>query len=264
MEHRILEIAPPKPDLRVAYGSGRDHYLDLRFPRNGQGKGPYPLVINIHGGFWRTKYTLDHASHLCAALTAKGVVTANLEYTRGDDQRCAWPYALQDLRCAYRFLAERACQFEAARERVVVMGHSSGGHLALCLAAYEPEITRVITLAGIADLQLAYDLHLSDDAVVRFLQGTPAEASNNYRDADPMQLSLSTAQQWLVHGLCDDVVPTMFSRRYVAAKYRDAPAEMRPRLIEIPRAGHFDIIDPTSAAWQQVEKAVLQVCFNKR
>jgi acetyl esterase/lipase len=47
-----------------------------------KGNGPHPVVMNIHGGFWRNEYDLTHAGHLCAALTAKGVATWNLEYRR--------------------------------------------------------------------------------------------------------------------------------------------------------------------------------------
>ncbi len=51
------------------------------------------------------------------------------------------------------------------------MGHSAGGQLALCLAAHEASIDRVISLAGVVDLKRAYALHLSNDAVAEFLGG---------------------------------------------------------------------------------------------
>ena len=71
-----------------------------------------------------------------------------------------------------------------------MIGHSAGGQLALCLAAHEPSVTRVVSLAGVVDLQRAYQLHLSNDAVVEFLRGTPSEVPDHYREADPMQLSI--------------------------------------------------------------------------
>jgi len=75
----ILTLAPPPADSRVAYGSDPNQFADLRIPK---AKGPHPTIINIHGGFWRAKYNLDHTGHLCAALTSKGIATANLEYRR--------------------------------------------------------------------------------------------------------------------------------------------------------------------------------------
>src|ERR1700676_3109812 len=70
----ILSLAQPKADLRVAYGGDQNQFIDLRLPK---GKGPHALVITIHGGFWRAKYDLGYAGHLCAALTAKGMAPEN-------------------------------------------------------------------------------------------------------------------------------------------------------------------------------------------
>lgn len=142
--------------------------------------------------------------------------------------------------------------------RVVVMGHSAGGQLALCLAAHEPSVKRVVSLAGVVDLQRAYDLHLSNDAVVEFLRGKPSEVPDRYGEADPMQLSIRQARQWLIHGSADDIVPPAFSRSYVSAKQKRGSKE-DVHLLEIARAGHFDLIDPRSAAWQQVEHTVVQL-----
>lgn len=140
------------------------------------------------------------------------------------------------------------------------MGHSAGGQLALCLAAHEASLTRVVSLAGVIDLQRAYDLHLSHDAVVEFLGGGPTEVPDHYREADPMKLSLPHARQWLIHGLADDVVPPAFSRDYVSAKQKRAGSESEDvHLLEIPGADHFDLIDPRSAAWKLLEEKVLEL-----
>ena len=221
---------------------------------------PYPLVINIHGGYWRAKYNLDHAGHLCAALTRKGLATANLEFRRVGNEGGAWPGTFADIRSAYQFLLQNAPRHNLDATRIVVMGHSAGGQLALCLAAHEADITRVVSLAGVVDLQRAYQLHLSNDAVVEFLRGTPGEVPDHYREADPMELSIPQARQWLIHGSADDVVPADFSRDYVAAKQKRSGKEKEDvHLLEISGAGHFDVIDPRSAAWKQVEETVLQL-----
>jgi pimeloyl-ACP methyl ester carboxylesterase len=109
----------------------------------------------------------------------------------------------------------------------------------------------------VVDLRRAYDLHLSNDAVVEFVHGTPSEVPESYRAADPMQLSIGP-QQWLIHGQADDTVPPVFSRDYVAAKQNSLRKE-DAHLVEIPGANHMDLIDPGSAAWKQVERTVLQL-----
>lgn len=255
MADDILALPPPPADSRIAYGSDPNQFLDIRVP---SGKGPHPLVVNIHGGYWRAKYSLDHAGHLCAALTAKGLATANLEYRRVGNEGGGWPGTFADIRSAAQFLVQRAREHNLDSRRIVVMGHSAGGQLALCLAAHEPRITRVVSLAGVVDLQRAYQLHLSNDAVVEFLKGTPAAVPEHYHEADPMQLSIPQARQWLIQGAADDVVPPAFSRDYVAAKQKRMPPE-DVHLLEILGAGHFDVIDPRTTAWKQIEEVVIQL-----
>jgi acetyl esterase/lipase len=261
MSDDILTLPPPPADARIAYGSDPNQFVDLRFPsRKEKSAGPYPLVINIHGGFWRAKYNLDHAGHLCAALTAKGLATANLEYRRVGNEGGSWPGTFADIRTAYGFLVQNARAHNFDSRKILVMGHSAGGQLALCLAAHEPGITRVISLAGVVDLQRAYQLHLSNDAVVEFLRGTPSEVPDHYHEADPMLLSIPQAHQWLIHGTADDTVPPTFSRDYVAAKQKRAGTEKEDaRLLEVSGAIHSDLVDPRSSAWKSVEQTVLQL-----
>jgi acetyl esterase/lipase len=261
MSDDILTLPPPPADARLAYGSDTNQFLDLRLPSaKEKSRGPHPLVINIHGGYWRAKYNLDHAGHLCAALTARGLATANLEYRRIGNEGGAWPGTFSDIRSAYHFLLQNAHVHKLDSRRIVGVGHSAGGQLALCLAAHEPSLTRVVSLAGVVDLQRAYQLHLSNDAVVEFLRGTPTEVPDHYREADPMVLSISQARQWLIHGSADDVVSPAFSCDYVSAKQRRSGKEKEDaHLLEIPGAGHFDLIDPRSQAWKQIEKAVLRL-----
>ena len=260
----ILSLAPPKADARLAYGSDENQFVDLRLPA---GKGPYALAIAIHGGYWRAKYDLGYMGHLCAALTAKGIATANLEYRRVGNAGGGWPGTFADIRSAYHFLTQLSTknlssknlskdvrQLEFDARRVVVLGHSAGGQLGLCLAAHEPGVKAVISLAGVVDLQRAYSLHLSNDAVVEFLGGTPAEVADHYREADPMKLAIAE-RQWLVHGAADDVVPPAFSRDYASAKQK---MKEDARLVEIAGAGHFEVVDPRAGAWKDVERVVME------
>ena len=257
MSEDILNLPPPPADTRLTYGSDPNQFLDLRLPK---AKAPYPLVMNIHGGFWRAKYNLDHAGHICAALAAKGLATANVEYRRVGNEGGAWPNTFADIRAAYQFLRQHAAKHSLDPQRMVVTGHSAGGQLALCLAAHEPDVARVVSLAGVVDLQRAYTLHLSNDAVVEFLRGTPAEVPDHYREADPMQLSIPHARQWLVHGSADDVIPPAFSRDYVSAKEKRAAREKEDvHLLEISGADHFDVIDPRTSAWKKIEETILRL-----
>ncbi len=260
MSDDILTRQSPPADTRLSYGSDPNQFLDLRLPALGKkNKRPYPLVMNIHGGYWRAKYNLDHAGHLCAALAAQGVATANIEYRRVGDEGGAWPGTFVDIRSACQFLVQHAAAHDLDASRIVVTGHSAGGQLALCLAAHEPTVSCAVSLAGVVDLRRAYHLHLSNDAVVEFLRGTPTEVPDHYREADPMQFSLPHAPQWLIHGLADDVVPSAFSRDYVAAKQkRSGNKKEDVHLLEIAAADHFDLIDPRSPAWKHVEETVLQ------
>ncbi len=104
----------------------------------------------------------------------------------------AWPGTFADIRSAYQFLLQNAVPHNLDRRRIVVMGHSAGGQLALCLAAHEAGVNRVVSLAGVVDLQRAYQLHLSNDAVVEFLRGTPARfPTTTTKPIPPSFLSLA-------------------------------------------------------------------------
>jgi acetyl esterase/lipase len=250
MSEEILSLAPPPADHRLAYGTDPNQFGDLRLPG---GSGPFPAVMNIHGGFWRAKYDLLHTGHLCAALTRKGIATWNLEYRRVGNPGGGWPGTFEDIGNGYRFLPQIAKQYKLNAFRMLVMGHSAGGQLALCLAAHESGVERAVSLAGLVDLQRTFQLHLSNDAVVEFLGGKPDEVAEHYQEADPMRLPVS-ARQILIQGMKDDIVPPAFSGKYVEAKRKKGE---NAKLVEIANADHFDLIDPRSAAWKQVEGSVL-------
>ncbi len=247
----VLTRPQPPPDERVPYGADPNQFFEVRLPHT---RPPHPVLLNIHGGYWRAKYGLAHAGHLCEALRAVGVATLNTEYRRVGNPGGGWPGTFEDIRSAYRFLQQEHSRFQLELDRAVIMGHSAGGQLALCLAAHESSVHRVISLAGVADLKKAFALHLSGDAVVEFLGGKPDAVTEHYREADPMELKIPRARQWLLHGAADDTVPPELSRDYVAQKKK---AGEFVELLEIPRAGHFDLIDPASAAFAQVKSTVL-------
>ncbi len=256
MSEAILTLPPPPYDARLAYGTDPNQFGDLRIPGTaGRPATQFPVVMNIHGGFWRAKYSLDHAGHLCAALTAKGAATWNVEYRRVGNPHGGWPGSFDDLRNGYRYIGQIAARYNLNPQKVLVMGHSAGGQLALCLAGHEPAIQRAISLAGVVDLQQAFEQHLSHDAVVDFLGGTPKDVPEHYREADPMQLKVK-ATQWLIHGAGDDTVPPPFSRNYTEQKKQKGEDV---HYLEISTADHVDLIDPHSSAWPKVENTVLHL-----
>jgi len=244
---------PPAPyDARLKYGSDENQFGDLRMPST---KPPRGLAVMVHGGFWRAKYDLNHASHFCAAIARAGMASFNLEYRRVGNPGGGWPGTFEDLRNGFRFIEQYARAHRIAG-RVVVMGHSAGGQLALCMAAREPSLHGVVSLAGVLDLQRAWELHLSHDAVVEFMGGTPAQVPEHFREASPLELSIPHANQVLIHGVEDDIVPIDFSRRYAITKKR---RHENVRLVEIPSAGHFELIDPEFKAWNLVLSAILKL-----
>ena len=249
----ILTIPPPPADARLSYGSDPNQFGELRVPKTG---GPFPVLISIHGGYWRAKYDLAYMGHLCAALTGKGLATWNLEYRRVGNAGGGWPGTFEDVRNGYRFVSQIAKRYNLDPAKWAAVGHSAGGQLALCLAGHEPSVKRVVSLAGVVDLQQAWELHLSDNAVVGFLGGEPAAVPEHYHEADPMQLKISQATQWLIHGASDDTVPPFLSRNYTEQKKTRGE---NVHYLEISTAGHFDLVDPRSTAWPKVEGTVMHL-----
>jgi len=233
MGREIMTRPAPEADERIAYGDRRDQFVDFRWSPMA---GPRPLVVNIHGGFWRPRFDLLHAGHLCEALRAAGCHTANIEYRRSS---CA--DILADVGAAVRFACKRA------KSTAIVTGHSAGGHLTLWLSAEMPELAAVVVMGPVACLRPAMERNLGDGAVRDFLGATAVDG------VDPAA-RVSTVPRLLIHGTADEIVPVEISRAYVEARGGDANP---PRLMELEGADHFDVIDPLSAYWERVQAAVL-------
>jgi acetyl esterase/lipase len=248
----LLEITPAPADLRLAYGGDANQFGDLRLPK---GAGPFPVVVVIHGGYWRARYGLVYMGHLCNGLTRAGFATWNIEYRRVGNEGGGWRGTFEDVVHAHQYIAEIASAHQLDLKRVIVLGHSAGGQLALWLASHDTAVKRVISLAGVVDLQKAWELHLSDDAVVGLLGGTPHEVPEHYADADPMRRAI-TAEQWLFHGDKDIDVPAEQSREYFEHK-KAAPENVH--LVELKDADHYDVINPDSDAGRAIVRRVEQL-----
>ena len=223
---------------RIPYGRDASQFFELWHPE-------HPVAgfaVFVHGGFWRTKYDLSHANPFCGALAARGIITANLEYRRVGEPGGGWPGTFEDV-----VVGLKAASEHLGRAPVVV-GHSAGGHLALRLASEPVPLKALIALAPVADLRLAYELNLSNGAVVEFLGGTPEAVPSRYDEACA-SLHAVSARRFIVHGTKDEDVPIGVTRAFMGARQNDP---QRPMLLEIPEAGHMDLIDPQSPACSTV------------
>ena len=238
---------------RIPYGSGEFQFAELRIPETA---GPHPIAIVIHGGFWRALYGLDYIGPACDALTAAGMATWNIEYRRIGQAGGGWPGTFEDVSHAADHLQSIAAEFNLDLNRVIAMGHSAGGHLALWLATRKKWLRGVISLAGVADLRRAFELKLSNTVVADFLGGSPDEVPDRYKFASPIeQLPLGLPQK-LFHGTLDDSVPYEISRRYVqAAKIPGDDVE----LITLENAGHFELVDPRTKEFGLVRETALAI-----
>ena len=240
---------PPAPC--IAYGAHPDQVANLHLPaREG---GPWPCVVLLHGGFWRTGWDRTLMTPLAVDLAAHGIAAWNVEYRRVGQDGGGWPGTLDDVAAAVDRLGGVDDVDEA---RIATCGHSAGGHLALWLAGRRrvpggmpgaaPRVLPVaaVAQAGVCDLEEAWRDELGGGAVEGLL-GSFDHAPERYAAASPVALGPLGARVLLVHGDADDIVPAAQSRAYAAL---DPDAE----LIELEGADHFDVIDVAHTAWRVV------------
>jgi acetyl esterase/lipase len=246
----ILDIPPGAPGTRIAYGPDPNQFGELRLP---QGEGLHPVVIFIHGGYWRAAYDLTHASHLCAAIARAGYAVWSLEYRRTGQPGGGYPGTFDDI-CDG---AKRISQISRLDlNRVMVAGHSAGGQLALWLAAQRAiELRGVTALAAVSDLRFGYERNLGSGAVSAFMACNPKQCDDRYAAASPMDLLPISVPQTLLHGTADYIVPFELSQRF-------ASASKNCQLIPLSDAGHFELIDPRSKEWPMVLKHICQPIAN--
>lgn len=267
----IAALPAPASGTQIAYGPDSLQFGELRIP---EGKGPFPLVVVVHGGCWLSQYNMKYMSHLSAALTKSGYATWNIEFRRIGDTGGGWPGTFLDVAKATDFVRELAKEYPIDQKQVVVMGHSAGGHLALWLAGRRNlsrkselytkkplKVKGVISLAGITDLETyAADKGSCNAAVPKLMGGMPTEVPARYAQASPMRLLPLKVPQRLVQGALDPIVPVTQAEYYTSlAKSKGDNAEV----VLLPEAGHFDLVAPHSPAWEKVVETV-QVVLQKK
>jgi len=273
----ILERTPPKADLRLPYGPLPLQFGDLWIPNFGRPLAGrrYPLLIFVHGGWWKSAYDLGYAGFLCQAMKEQGVAVWSLEYRRVGDTGGGWPGTLQDVAAGMDFVPKLAGTYAIDASRVVAAGHSAGGHLAFWLAARhhiphsvlalpQPNLALkgVVALAGAVDLRLTIDLtsffsfSSGGPAVKALMGGSPKDFPDRYAAADPGELLPLNIPQILVQGSDDDQIPPALPTRWAdAAKRQGDSVEVHI----VPGADHFDIVDPESKAWPVSRDAMLKL-----
>jgi pimeloyl-ACP methyl ester carboxylesterase len=195
-----------------------------------------------------------------ADLAARGWAAWNLEYRRlGWRSRGGWPATFEDVAAGMDELGRLRESLDLAR--VVTIGHSAGGQLALWAAARrglpadapggDPHIRPVaaVAQAGVVDLREAARLGLSRRAAESLLGGSPIRLPGRYDAASPIERLPLGLPQLLVHGDADDLVPIAIARRYAQ---RAAAGGDPCELVELTGCGHFDHLDPSSDAWEVV------------
>ncbi len=234
-DRSVLSRPAKAPDDVVAYDTDPDQIADVRF---GDARAlKRPLVLIVHGGFWRPTIDRAHTGPMAEALAAAGWTVACAEYRRVPQHP---DLTLADITLA---LEKMPALVSRHNGRVVLMGHSAGGHLVLWAAAARrtQQLAGTLALGPAADLRLAHQLKLGDGAAQAFLGTDPKDRA----DADPNQLPSPTIPTTIIHGEQDDVVPIALAESYVAT-------HARVKLVRLPGAGHFAVIDPLSAAWGTV------------
>ena len=262
----LLALKPTPPDWTLAYDSYPQQFGQLRLP---EGKGPFPVVVIVHGGCWSAPFDLQHISPLATEITRLGFATWSLEYRRLGDEGGGWPGTFEDVADGTDFLREIADDYSLDLDRIIVLGHSAGGHLALWLAA-RPHIPHnsilyrknplllsgVVSLAGVGDLNLAAKTQICGDVVEKLMGGNASEVPERYAQGSPSQLLPFDIPQILIQGSEDTIVPLESVITYYQ-KAKDSGEDVR--LVTIEDAGHFEVVLPQSTAWPEVRKAILDL-----
>ena len=239
----MLTRAARPPDVVLPYGDHPDQVVDVRLPR--ARTAPAPLVVVVHGGFWRPAFDRTNAGALSEGLADAGYVVATVEY-----RRTGWRDLFADVEAAVDAARSRvpfAAEGLVQPDRTVLVGHSAGGHLALWYAARHPSVSGVVALGAVTDLLAAEREDLGGGAVRDLLRG-PAE---DRPELDPARQEVSVPVV-LVHGALDEIVPPTQAVSFAEGR-RDVVLDV------VPDAGHFAVVDPTSPAWPRVLSAVGQM-----
>lgn len=255
-----------KADARIAYGAAPAQVAELFLPK---GEGPHPVVVLIHGGCYLAEYQgLAQTSGIAADLARRGYAVWNVEYRKLGEAGAGYPGTFLDVADAIDRLRAEAPKYGFDLKRVVAVGHSAGGHLALWAAARGrlPKtsplwranplpIRGVISLGGIGDLKGQADVFAGacgPEPIPRIL-GLAERGEGAYADTSPADLLPTGTRTVMISGTLDHVMPPPTG---VAYAQRVRAAGDSAEAIALPGVSHFDVVIPTTAAWGEVAKIV--------
>lgn len=254
---------------RHAYGVDAEQFGDLYVPATG---AHHPVVVLLHGGCWRAQYGLAPLGRFCEMLAGLGVVVWSLEYRRLGNGG-GWPTTFLDVAAGADHLRTLAGQYSLDVTRVVAVGHSAGGHLALWLAARHRlpatsplatpnplALSGVVGLAGIPDLVDAAQRDICRGAVPELMNGSAQAVPDHYRDASPSAYLPLGVPQHLIIGTLDQAVQVDHNAAYVAAARRHGDDV---QYTVLPDIGHFEIVTPGTTVWPAVQEAILALLHRR-
>jgi acetyl esterase/lipase len=214
------------------------------------GRSPRPCVVVIHGGSWVSGNRLDDGTKrwLNDWLAGLGYAVASIDYRLSPQFQ--WPAQRDDLLAAIRFLRDHAVDLDIDADRLVLLGRSAGGQMAIAAAYAEviPGIRGVVDVYGPTDFDLTWDAATRPRSLDHrynlelFLGGSPETARAAYRSASGAMLVTPRAPPTLIlqGGLDINVFPEqaeLLDRNLAAAGVPHA-------LVVLPWAGHaFDFVN---------------------
>ncbi|MCH7994872.1 MAG: alpha/beta hydrolase [Planctomycetes bacterium] len=255
----LAELAKAPAGQKYAYGKDPLQFGELTLPK---GPGPHPVAVFIHGGCWLAQYDIAHSRALANALAEAGIAVWNLEYRRVGDSGGGWPGTFLDVASGADYLRTLAEKHPLDLSRVIAIGHSAGGHLALWLAARhkipaESDIYRakpigvvgVLGLAPAPELDKLHEKEVCGHVIDKLMGGGPEKFPKRYRDASPSRMAPIGVAQIILVGDKDK------SWGWVGEAYTKAARKAGDEKIELitaPGANHFEVIDPHSTTWPLV------------
>ncbi|MFC2164088.1 alpha/beta hydrolase family protein [Acidobacteriota bacterium] len=260
----LLAIPQTPADHVIPYGKDPLQFGQLRLPEGG---GLHPVIIVVHGGCWLAEYDLQHISPLATALTKEGFATWSLEYRRVGNEGGGWPNTFLDVASGADYVRELAKKYPLDLNRVITLGHSAGGHLALWLAARHKlssdslfyadnpmPIHGVVSLAGVGDLSLPEYQLLCGRVVPKLMGGNPSEVPERYAHGSPIELLPLSVPQIIIQGAGDPTVSLTSAQAYHETALKNGD---NVQLVVIQEAGHFEVVVPSTSSYPEVRKAVL-------
>ena len=267
----------PKEDAvkrhKYQYGGDPSQWGELFLPETPGTRG---VVVVIHGGYWRSQYGAELGEPLARDLAMHGMPAWNLEYRRAGNGG-GWPHTFEDVLAGIDKLRDVADAHGLGLDRVVALGHSAGGHLAVWAAGRArlaqlgaPDadrqllrknddgavhLTGVVSQSGLLNLAAADKLNLSNGAVSNLLGGSSAKYPKRHKYADPMSAVPLRIPVYAVHGMEDDTVPASQSESYAGAA---KAAGGRVQLLKVP-GDHFSLIDPKAPAYRKCRDLVQEL-----